>query len=262
MSKIDKDYIAGLDIGTNSCGWVATDLQNNILKMHGKTAIGSHLFEEGTSAADRRGFRTTRRRIKRRKWRLHLLEEIFDPYMAKVDPYFFARLKESGLSPLDKKKKSFSIIFPTKSEEQEYYKDKHFTIYHLRNALMKENQRFDLREVFLAIHHIVKYRGNFLQDTPVKDFNASKIDVKITLENLNKLFSDVSEEYSVEFAVENVDKIETILRDDNTFKLDKSRQISKLLVEPSKNKDENKLRKDIARQVANAILGYKTKFED
>lgn len=24
MSKIDKDYIAGLDIGTNSCGWVAT----------------------------------------------------------------------------------------------------------------------------------------------------------------------------------------------------------------------------------------------
>ncbi|NRO22238.1 type II CRISPR RNA-guided endonuclease Cas9 [Lactobacillus helveticus] len=262
MSKIDKDYIAGLDIGTNSCGWVATDLQNNILKMHGKTAIGSHLFEEGTSAADRRGFRTTRRRIKRRKWRLHLLEEIFDPYMAKVDPYFFARLKESGLSPLDKKKKSFSIIFPTKSEEQEYYKDKHHTIYHLRNALMKENQRFDLREVFLAIHHIVKYRGNFLQDTPVKDFNASKIDVKITLENLNKLFSDVSEEYSVEFAVENVDKIETILRDDNTFKLDKSRQISKLLVEPSKNKDENKLRKDIARQVANAILGYKTKFED
>ena len=42
-----KDYIIGLDIGTNSCGYVVTDKQNNILKLKGKTAIGARLFKEG-----------------------------------------------------------------------------------------------------------------------------------------------------------------------------------------------------------------------
>lgn len=114
MTKLNNEYMVGLDIGTNSCGWVATDFDNNILKMHGKRALGSHLFDEGVSAADRRAFRTTRRRIKRRKWRLKLLEEIFDEEMAKVDPNFFARLKESGLSPLDTRKNVSSIVFQLK----------------------------------------------------------------------------------------------------------------------------------------------------
>lgn len=35
---------------------------------------------------------------------------------------------------------------------------------------MTEDRQFDIREVYLAIHHIVKYRGNFLQDTPVENF--------------------------------------------------------------------------------------------
>lgn len=99
MSQKKDDYILGLDIGTNSCGWAAADKKNNLLKLRGKTAIGSHLFEEGHSAADRRGFRTTRRRLKRRKWRLGLLEEIFAESMAEVDPSFFVRLHQSWVSP-------------------------------------------------------------------------------------------------------------------------------------------------------------------
>lgn len=262
MTHLKTDYMVGLDIGTDSCGWVATDFKNNILKMHGKTAIGSHLFEAGNTAADRRGFRTTRRRIKRRKWRLGLLEEIFDPYMAAVDPYFFARLKESGLSPKDSRKTVSSIVFPTSEEDKKFYKD-YPTIYHLRNKLMKEDRKFDLREVFLAIHHIVKYRGNFLQDTPVQDFNASKIDVKKALENLNNYFSQVSDEIKVEFNEKNADKIADVIRDKTIFKLDKSKQISSLLIIPSTDKDKEKakLNKAIAKQIANAILGYKTKFE-
>lgn len=260
MTKIKEDYMIGLDIGTDSCGWVATDFQNNILKMHGKSAIGSHLFESGLSAAERRSFRTTRRRIKRRKWRLGLLEEIFDPYMSEVDPYFFARLKESGVSPLDHRKNVSSIVFPTAEKDQNFY-NKYPTIYHLRNALMNEKQKFDLREIFLAIHHIVKYRGNFLQETSVKDFNASKIDVTTTLNNLNDYYTSLSQDYSVEFAVQNAKKIEAILRDKTIFKSDKLKQISELLIKNSKNKEENKLRKKIVKQVSNAILGYKIKFE-
>ncbi|MCT6806920.1 MAG: type II CRISPR RNA-guided endonuclease Cas9, partial [Bombilactobacillus sp.] len=94
------------------------------MKLRGKTAMGSHLFEEGHSAADRRGFRTTRRRLKRRKWRLGLLEEIFAEPMAKVDPGFFVRLHQSWVSPLDKKHQKYeAIVFPTAKEDAAFYKD-------------------------------------------------------------------------------------------------------------------------------------------
>lgn len=257
MTHIKKDYIVGLDIGTNSCGWVVTDKNNNILKLRGKTAIGSRLFNEGQSAAERRSFRTTRRRLKRRKWRLGLLQEIFDPYMIKVDPYFFARLKESSLSPLDKRKKAEAIIFPTRKKDQKFYHD-YPTIYHLRNALMTEDHKFDLREVYLAIHHIVKYRGNFLNDTPISSFNASKIDVKSTLSKLNLEFDQDEDSIPVHFVVQNSDMIGQILLDKTVFKQDKAKKISKLLVLDKAKKPV----KDCGKQIANAILGYKTRFEN
>ncbi len=260
MTKIAKDYIVGLDIGTNSCGWVAMDFQNTILRMHGKTAIGSHLFDAGNSAADRRTFRTTRRRIKRRKWRLKLLEEIFDPYMTEVDPYFFARLKESGLSPLDTRKNVSSIIYPTSLEDKKFYVDNP-TIYHLRYKLMTEDRKFDLREVYLAIHHIVKYRGNFLYNTPVKDFEASKIDVKGSLKKLNELYEGLDSEFNVELDSNNALEIENIIRDKKIFKINKVKSIHQLLSLKTENKERTKLIKDVSKQIINAILGYKTKFE-
>ena len=260
MTKVNKNYIVGLDIGTDSCGWVATDKKNNILKLQGKTAIGSHLFEEGHSAADRRTFRGTRRRLNRRKWRLKFLEEIFDPYMVKVDPYFFARLRESGLSPKDSTKNTQAIIFPTPKDDSDFYY-KYHTIYHLRQALMSENKKFDLREIYLAIHHIVKYRGNFLQNTPVKSFNASKINVKKTIEVLNQLYAESSNENQIELNTESASKIEDIIRDKTIFKMDKAKQISNLLAMSSENKDINKQNRNIAKQITNAILGYKTQFE-
>lgn len=70
MTKIKNEYIVGLDIGTNSCGWVAMDFQNTILRMHGKTAIGSHLFDAGNSAADRRAFRNNTEKNKKKKMAL------------------------------------------------------------------------------------------------------------------------------------------------------------------------------------------------
>lgn len=228
MTKVTEDYIVGLDIGTNSCGWVAINSRNELLRLHGKTAIGAHLFDAGNSAADRRAFRITRRRLKRRRWRLKLLEEIFDPYMTEIDPYFFARLKESGLSPLDERKTTSSIIFPTPQEDHQFYHDNP-TIYHLRHKLMTEDKKFDLREVYLAIHHIVKYRGNFLYDTPVKDFEASKIDIRDSLEKLNKLYEGLGSELPVELNSGNSLDIEKIIRDKKIFKRDKVKKINQLL---------------------------------
>ena len=262
MSKINEDYILGLDIGTNSCGWAVTDKKNNLLKLRGKTAIGSHLFEEGHTAADRRGFRTTRRRLKRRKWRLRLLEEIFAEPMAKVDPGFFVRLHQSWVSPLDKSRKKYhAIVFPTAKEDHDFYHD-YPTIYHLRNALMTQDRQFDLREIFLAIHHIVKYRGNFLQDTPVKDFEASKIEVGPILSKINGAFAEkiVEDQDPIELNVANAAEIEAVIRgkdaEKTVYKMDKVKKIAKLLTDSTAKEEKN-----VAKQIANAVMGYKTQFE-
>ena len=73
-----EPYGVGLDIGTNSVGWTVVDASGHVRKIKGQTGIGVRLFKEGAAAADRRGFRTTRRRLKRVKWRLRLLREFFD----------------------------------------------------------------------------------------------------------------------------------------------------------------------------------------
>ncbi len=83
-----NNYHIGLDIGTSSIGWVAMGEDGKPLRVKGKTAIGARLFREGKPAAKRRMFRATRRRLNRRKWRLKLLDEIFDPYITPVDSTF------------------------------------------------------------------------------------------------------------------------------------------------------------------------------
>ncbi len=74
----NEPYAIGLDIGTSSLGWANTDMDGYISRVKGQTGLGVRLFEEGQAAEERRGFRTTRRRLSRRRWRLRLLREIFD----------------------------------------------------------------------------------------------------------------------------------------------------------------------------------------
>ena len=64
--------------------------------------MGCRLFEEATTADERRGYRSNRRRLARRKWRLNLLEELFEKEIAKIDSNFFLRLKESQYHYEDK----------------------------------------------------------------------------------------------------------------------------------------------------------------
>jgi len=96
-----EKYGVGLDIGSNSIGWTVVDSNGHLIRVKGKMAIGARLFKEGKAAADRRGFRTTRRRLSRVRWRLRLLREIFDEPISKIDPNFFARRKYSAISPRD-----------------------------------------------------------------------------------------------------------------------------------------------------------------
>ena len=172
---VNKTWYLGLDIGSASVGWAATDTEYKIIRKNKKRLWGVRLFEEATTAEDRRGYRSSRRRLARRKWRLNLLEELFATEVKKVDENFFLRLKESQYHYEDKTHKVPYAIFNDKDyTDKDYYKD-YPTIYHLRSKLMTENNP-DIRKIFLAIHHILKNRGHFLlQGQSFKDGNLNNL---------------------------------------------------------------------------------------
>ena len=208
MMKKNNDYIVGLSLEPDAVGFAAIDKKNKLISLKGKNVIGVTTFQEGQTAEERRTSRSARRLTHRKKRRIKFLEEIFAPEMAKVDPGFFVRQHQSWVSPRDKQRTAYpAIIFPTKSEEKEFYKA-YPTVYHLRQALMTENKKFDLREIYIAMHSIIKRRGNFLYSVSAQSFDTSKINVRGALETINdnyQAFKSQGLTYC-ELAVENAEK--------------------------------------------------------
>lgn len=161
MKEIKKIFI-GLDMGTTSVGWAATDENYEVIKKNGKALWGIRLFDEAQTAEDRRMHRIARRRIERRSRRIDLLQELFAQEICKKDPGFYERLNESGLYEEDKTVHQTNSLFNDVDFNDKAYYKKYPTIYHLRHVLMTENHPFDVRLVYLAIHHILKHRGHFL----------------------------------------------------------------------------------------------------
>lgn len=172
MQEVQNDYYIGLDIGTNSVGWAVTDLQYNILRKKGKSTWGIRLFEEAKTAVDRRTARTNRRRLQRKKQRIRLLQEIFDEEISKVDDKFFVRLQDSSFFPEDKKENQANSIFNDLNYKDVDYNKEFKTIYHLRKALIIGEKEYDIRLVYLAIHHMMKNRGHFLFDSNIANITS------------------------------------------------------------------------------------------
>ena len=162
---MDKKFYLGLDIGTASVGWALTDENYELVHLRGKSAWGVHLFEEAKTAEKRRLFRSARRRKARTKRRINLLQELFSEEIAKIDPLFFIRLNNSTFfaddkdtALLGKKDTLFSDRNFTDKDFHKLYK----TIYHLQKELIDDkNTKFDIRFIYLALHHLIKYRGHF-----------------------------------------------------------------------------------------------------
>ena len=186
---MNKPYSIGLDIGTNSVGWaVITDdykVPSKKMKVEGNTdkkyikknLLGSLLFEGGETAKETRTKRGQRRRYTRRRNRLLYLQE-----------NFFMRLEESFLWPEDKQG-SKHPIFGTVKEEVEYH-EAFPTIYHLRKELADSDAKADIRLVYLALAHIIKYRGHFLFEK-VDPKNANlKGNFSKFVEVYNEVFDD------------------------------------------------------------------------
>ena len=215
----NKTWYLGLDIGTASVGWAATDTEYKIIRKNKKRLWGVRLFEEAKTAEERRGYRSSRRRLARRKWRLNLLEELFTQEIARIDSNFFLRLKESQYHYEDKTHQVPYAIFNDKDyTDKDYYKE-YPTIYHLRTKLMTEENP-DIRKVFLAIHHILKNRGHFLLQG--QSFKAG---------NLNNLIKELLEldilHVGFEVTEKVVDKIADISLEKKTSK-DKLNDIKEL----------------------------------
>ena len=199
-----KPYSIGLDIGTNSVGWaVITDdynvpakkmkvLGNTNTKAIKKNLLGALLFDAGNTAADCRFKRTARRRLTRRRNRILYLQEIFAAEMNKLDESFFHRLDDSFLVPEDKRGSKYPI-FGTLEEEKEYHKQ-FPTIYHLRKSLADSKEKADLRLIYLALAHIIKYRGHFLyEDT----FDIKNNDIQKIFNEFTCIYDNIFEESSL-----------------------------------------------------------------
>lgn len=224
-----KPYSIGLDIGTNSVGWaVITDgykvpskkmkvLGNTSKKYVKKNLLGALLFESGITAEGRRLKRTARRRYTRRRNRILYLQEIFSTEMAKIDESFFQRLEDSFLVPDDKRDSKYPI-FGNLVKEKTYH-DEFPTIYHLRKYLADSSKKADLRLVYLALAHMIKYRGHFLIEG---DFNSKNNDIQ-------KNFQDFLDSYNAIFesdlSLENSKQLEEIVKD----KISKSAKKDRLL---------------------------------
>ena len=237
-----KKYTISLDIGTASVGWAVL---NNYTLSQGRRKVthispddnsstktkriktnlwGVRLFDGANTAEVRRQKRGQRRRILRRTKRLQYLQNIFAQDITSCDPNFFNRLGESFLQDSIVSTKERSVpkhAYPLFNQipgcgetyvcERAYY-DQYPTIYHLRNRLIEDSSQADIRLVYLAIAHIIKYRGHFINQG--QDFNPQNVCPSTSLHIL-------LEELGVANTQEQLNQADEILKNQNFSKTKK-----------------------------------------
>ena len=177
--------------------------------------------------------RSNRRRINRRKERINLLREIFKDEINKIDSSFYYRLdnlfyhNEDRSDPFD-----YTLFNDSHYSDSQYYKE-YPTIYHLRKELIESDEKADIRKIYLAMHHMIKYRGNFLSDQ--ENFSTSNID------DLKKYFDILNAysngEYSLEFNNYIFDKLVKVNKTKLTMTGKKEKYIE--ILNPSNNDKYN-----------------------
>lgn len=227
MEKFKK-YNIGLDIGTTSVGWAVVETENQkILRKGNKPLWGIRLFEEASKAEVRRNFRSTRRRYDRRRQRISLLQEEFKEEINKVDSNFYIKLQESKYVTSDTINKTIKITDSEKEKLKKYLKECP-TIYHLREKLINNTEKEDIRLVYLAIHHIIKYRGNFLYNS--KGFNVNNLNIEEKIkEAFDTYFSYINTEYDDYSSLLDIKKLSEALMQQS--KKDAREEIKNVLTE-------------------------------
>ncbi len=222
-----KKFYLGMDIGTDSVGMACTDENYELLRAKGKDLWTVRLFDEAKSAEERRTKRTSRRRLERRKQRIDLLQEVFASFME--DETFFLRLNNSGFYEEDKDKSlkgKYSLFADDDFTDKDFYK-KYPTIFHLRKDLIDgDNGIEDLRLYYLALHHIIKYRGHFLFEG---EGDQNTKDIKTLFDEFNIVVDDIFDEESISFSVNDAETFKDLVLNKEKGLNDKKREAFEIL---------------------------------
>lgn len=232
LKKMKKFYV-GTDIGTNSVGVACTDENYKLLRAKGKDCWTVRLFEEAKTAAERRTFRTARRRLARRRQRIVWLQDLFAPYIE--DKTFFIRLNNSQFLSEDKDELlggNKNNLFAGEYDDRKYHEE-FPTVFHLREALITGG-KYDLRLYYLALHHIIKYRGHFLFEGSVEEIR----DFSRLLKGLNGVLSDLYGDEISAFSETASDEVKAILLDKTNGIKDKQLLLEKLFAVSDKTSKE------------------------
>ncbi len=193
IRKVDN-YAVGLDIGTNSVGWAVVDDKGELLKFKGKNTWGSRLFDSADTAARTRAYRTQRRRYDRRKYRISLLRKLMETDVFALDENFYHRMEQSYLWHDDRDFNEKWVLFNDANFDEKKYYETFRTIYHLRDALVNTHEKMDIRLIYLALHHMIKYRGNFLREG---DLTAADSNITAALGEFQIQLMDYCERYGI-----------------------------------------------------------------
>ena len=226
---MENGYFLGLDMGTGSLGYSVTDSEYHVIKKHGKPLWGVRLFDSASTAEERRLFRTNRRRLDRRNWRIQILQELFAEEIVKVDAGFFHRMKESKYYPEDKRdiegkcpELPYALFVDKNFTDKEFYK-KFPTIYHLRKWLMETEETPDIRLVYLSIHHMMKHRGHFLLSGDIHQIKNFNNVFTMLVENIMQEELD----WDLELSAENLIIFEDTLKNKNLTRSTKKTRLLK-----------------------------------
>ncbi len=162
---------------------------------------------------------------------------------------FFFRLNESKLHLEDKSVQEKYPLFIEKGYTDIDFYQEYPTIYHLRKDLMESDQPHDIRLVYLAIHHLLKYRGHFLIDGSL---NSAKSFSTV----FEQMMRSVQDGLKIDFTVSHPERVEEILRNRIMARSSKSKLLEKeFVVDPGE--DDPKILKTVVKQICTFIAGNK-----
>lgn len=145
--KKKSNYVIGLAIDRNGIGYAVCDISGKPMRFRGKNMWGIS-WAGGCPS----GYLSSPTEFIRQ------LQLLFSDVIAEFDADFFNRLRGGFIK--DGGKASFMGFLANSVEEGKKWRKNYPTIYHLRYQLSKEEQKADLRLVYLALHHILKRGGN------------------------------------------------------------------------------------------------------
>lgn len=234
--------------GTNSVGYAVTDIDYALMRYKGEPMWGVNLFDEANLCNERRGYRTERRRIRRRKMRIQLVRELFAKDIAKVDADFYKRLDESALWNEDRALPHDNVCRPLM--------DGCPTIHHLIMKLMGSADGVDIRDLYRAVAWLVAHRGHFLNPASVDDDMSKLTDNSGNYGEFIKWFDDNDFEKPWET---DPDKFCEILSEDISITA-KTSKLSELVSVKSKSTSDKRSDGSDDEQERLSIISIRTPF--